>query len=113
MLHPNGFSADSFLPMNCEPDGKLALSWAEHGLENAPWELRLELISKSHQRWGYLSLFRVTDGRPIAVDVNVLTGKFSAALSKAVERACARLEAEVKSGADGREAQFHKVASGS
>lgn len=113
MLHPNGFSAESFQPMNCESDGKLVLSWAARSLENAPWELRLELISTTHQRWGYLSLFRVTDGRPIAVDVNVLTGEFSAALSKAVERACARLEAELNRENVKREAQFHKVASGS
>ncbi len=42
MMHPNGFSEASFLPMNYEPDGKLVFSWAERGLEDAPWELRLE-----------------------------------------------------------------------
>ncbi|MGB2677020.1 MAG: MraY family glycosyltransferase [Candidatus Acidiferrum sp.] len=113
MLHPNGFSANSFLPMNCEPDGKLVFSWAERGLDDPPWELRLELMSTSNQRWGYISLFRVSDGRPIALDVNVLTGEFRAALSKAVARVCSRLEAELQSESDSRKSQFHKIAAGS
>ena len=46
----------------------------------------------SSERWGYLSLIRVGDGRPIALDLNVLTGEFRRALSKAVERACDKME---------------------
>ena len=92
MLHPNGFSVSSFHPMVYEPDGKLVLSWSEHALDDPPWELRLELAMASTGRWGYLSLIRVRDGRPISLDVNVLTGEFRAALSRAVERACQRLE---------------------
>jgi UDP-GlcNAc:undecaprenyl-phosphate GlcNAc-1-phosphate transferase len=92
MLHPNGFSAASFVPMNYEPDGKLVLCWSEHALDDAPWELRLELISGCAPRWGYVSLVRVSDGRPIALDVNVLTGDFRQALSKAVIRASNALQ---------------------
>lgn len=92
MLHPNGFAASSFHPMVYEPDGKLVLSWSERGLDDAPWELRLELAMSSSERWGYLSLIRVGDGRPIALDLNVLTGEFRTALSKAVERACDKME---------------------
>lgn len=113
MLHPNGFSANSFLPMNCEPDGKLVLSWSESELDDPPWELRLELMSASNERWGYLSLVRVSEGRPIALDVNALAGEFRAALSKAVARACRRMEGELQCENDGRNAQFHKTAAGS
>lgn len=88
MLHPNGFTAESFLPLNYEPDGKLVLSWCERGLDDAPWELRLELVAPSHERWGYLSLIRLSNSKPISLDVNVLAGHFRAALSKAVKRTC-------------------------
>jgi UDP-GlcNAc:undecaprenyl-phosphate GlcNAc-1-phosphate transferase len=113
MLHPNGFSSNAFLPMNCEPDGKLVLSWAESGLNDPPWELRLELMSASNERWGYLSLVRVSANRPIGVDVNVLTGEFCGALSKAVERACIRIEAQLQSENGKGKSQFHEVAAGS
>jgi len=113
MLHPNGFSANSFLPMNCEPDGKLVLFWSESGLDDPPWELRLELMSASNERWGYLSLVRVSEGRPIALDVNVLAGEFRTALSKAVTRACRRMEGELQRESDGRNVQLHRTAAGS
>lgn len=93
MLHPNGFAPHSFVPMNYEPDGKLVLAWSGHGLDDPPWELRLELVSNSSERWGYVSLLRVSDGKPIALDVNVLVGDFRAALSNAVIRACKRMHA--------------------
>jgi hypothetical protein len=91
MLHPNGFTAESFVPLNYEPDGKLVLSWCDRGLDDAPWELRLELVAPSHERWGYLSLIRLSSGKPMSLDVNVLAGHFRAALSKAVKRACDRM----------------------
>jgi UDP-GlcNAc:undecaprenyl-phosphate/decaprenyl-phosphate GlcNAc-1-phosphate transferase len=100
MLHPNGFSASSFHPLLYEPDGKLVLAWSERGSENPLWELRLELAFASKERWGYLSLIRASDGIPIALDMNVLTGEFRAALSSALERACYRAESLAK-GHDG------------
>jgi UDP-GlcNAc:undecaprenyl-phosphate GlcNAc-1-phosphate transferase len=92
MLQPNGFPASSFLPMNYEPDGKLVLSFSKRGLDDPPWELRLGLTSASKELWGYVTLVRLSDGRPIALDVNVLTGEFRAALSKALGKACDRME---------------------
>lgn len=112
MLHPNGFAPQSFLPMNSEPDGKLLLSWSEHGLDDPPWELRLELMSTSSERWGYLSLIRVADGKPIALDVNVLTGDFRIALSKAVKKACDHMDA-VTSAGHRDESYGRKLAAGS
>jgi len=96
MLHPNGFPASSFHPMSYEPDGKLLLSWSEAEINNPPWELRLELVTSSNQRWGYLSLVRLSGEKAIALDVDVLTMDFRAALSMAVERACTALETSSK-----------------
>jgi len=113
MFHPNGSLPTSFLPMKYEPDGKLLLSWSEGGLDDRPWELRLELVTNSKERWGYASLIPVCDEKAIALDMNVLTGEFRVALSNAVERACIRMEAELNSESANREVQFHKVATGS
>jgi len=113
VLQPNGFPPTSFLPLKYEPDGKLLLSWSESGLDDRPWELRLELVTNSKERWGYVSLIPVCDEKAIALDMNVLTGEFRVALSNAVERACSRMEAELKSENDNREVQFHKIAAGS
>jgi len=92
MLHPNGFAPSSFQPLSYEPDGKLVCSWAAHGIDKSPWELRLELVTISGQRWGYFSLWRLSDIHPIALDLNILTVEFRTALSGAVERACTMLE---------------------
>jgi UDP-GlcNAc:undecaprenyl-phosphate/decaprenyl-phosphate GlcNAc-1-phosphate transferase len=113
MMHPNGFSEASLLPMNYEPDGKLVFSWAERGLEDAPWELRLELMSASNERWGYLSLIRISDGKPIALDVNVLTGDFRAALSKAVKKACDRMDTVGHVESERYNLQSRQIAAGS
>jgi len=97
MLHPNGYPAESFRPLAHEPDGKLLLSWSDFPLDDPPWELRLELAS-SNERWGYLSLIRATNTRPIGLDVNVLAGQFRVALSNAVKRACDCMEPVVDPG---------------
>jgi UDP-GlcNAc:undecaprenyl-phosphate/decaprenyl-phosphate GlcNAc-1-phosphate transferase len=112
MLHPNGFSAACFGPMSYEPDGKLVLCWSEQALDDAPWELRLELVSTSSQRWGYVSLIRVSDGKPMALDVNVLTGEFRQALSKAVVRACNVMEDASEIATGTRTQQPRHVAAG-
>jgi UDP-GlcNAc:undecaprenyl-phosphate GlcNAc-1-phosphate transferase len=92
MVHPNGFTPSSFQPMSYEPDGKLLLSWSESEIANPPWELRLELVTSTNQCWGYFCLVRLSDDKAIAVDLNVLATDFRAALSNAVERACAAME---------------------
>jgi len=113
MLHPNGFAPASFQPMRYEPDGKLLLSWSKHDLDDSPWELRLELVTASKERWGYVSLVPVCGEKTIALDMNVLTGEFRVALSNSVERACNRMAAELTGEGDNRRSQFHKVAAGS
>jgi UDP-GlcNAc:undecaprenyl-phosphate/decaprenyl-phosphate GlcNAc-1-phosphate transferase len=92
MLHPNGFPANSFHPMKYEPDGKLSLTWSKGDLESPPWELRMVLMTSSQEPWGYVSLLREGDGKSMDLDLNALSGDFCGALSRAVERACDRME---------------------
>jgi PHP family Zn ribbon phosphoesterase len=82
-------------------------------LDDPPWELRLELVTHSKERWGYVSLIPVHEEKKIALDMNVLTGEFRVALSKAIERACNRTEAGLESESDDRISQFRKIAAGS
>lgn len=96
MLHPNGFSAGAFLPLNYEPDGKLTLSWVNCGLERPHWELRLELNSTHNESWGFVSLVRLSAEKPVALDLNVLSADFRGSLSKAVHRTCTRMEGELQ-----------------
>jgi UDP-GlcNAc:undecaprenyl-phosphate GlcNAc-1-phosphate transferase len=92
MLNPNGFSASSFHPLRSGSDGNLLLSWLESEMGEPPWELRLELVTSSNLRWGYLSLVRMSNQDTLALDVNILTQDFRTALSNAVDRVCRRLE---------------------
>jgi UDP-GlcNAc:undecaprenyl-phosphate GlcNAc-1-phosphate transferase len=113
MLNPNGFSPSSFQPLCKAPDGSLLFSWSPRGVGEPPWELRLELATNSHERWGYLTLIRMSDGEPLPLDVNVLTDGFRIALSSAVDRASTRLEALGQNEGDVQKAETHKFAAGS
>jgi UDP-GlcNAc:undecaprenyl-phosphate/decaprenyl-phosphate GlcNAc-1-phosphate transferase len=92
MLYPNGFAGNSFGPMSYEPDGKWLLSWCGQCLDDPPWELRLEMFSDRNERWGYLSLIRMSHAKTIALDMNVLSGQFREVLSKAVVRAFRKID---------------------
>jgi UDP-GlcNAc:undecaprenyl-phosphate/decaprenyl-phosphate GlcNAc-1-phosphate transferase len=113
MMHPNGYAASSFYPLNYEPDGKLILTWLDRGMEDPPWELRLELVSNAAERWGYLSLVRALDSKPIALDLNVLSGEFRRSLSRAVKRACDRMDAVAGAEEESHAHDAHKSAAGS
>jgi UDP-GlcNAc:undecaprenyl-phosphate GlcNAc-1-phosphate transferase len=113
MLNPNGFSPSSFQPLCKAPDGSLLFSWSPRGVGEPPWELRLELATNSHERWGYVTLIRMSDGEPLPLDVNVLTDGFRIALSRAVDRASTRLEALGQNEGNVQKAETHKFAAGS
>jgi UDP-GlcNAc:undecaprenyl-phosphate/decaprenyl-phosphate GlcNAc-1-phosphate transferase len=113
MLHPNGFSASSFLPMDYESEGKLVYAWSGIGLKQPPWELRLALNSIPAEQWGFVSLVRVTTGKPIELDVNILAGQFCVSLSKAMCRTCTKMEAILESNKRAAESAAKKYATAS
>jgi UDP-GlcNAc:undecaprenyl-phosphate/decaprenyl-phosphate GlcNAc-1-phosphate transferase len=109
ILNPNGFAASSFQPLSCVADGNLHFHWSDCEVGEPSWELRLELVTSSREKWGYLSLMRMSDTEPLHLDVNVLTEEFRTSVSDAIDRACAQLEAQ-----DGvHEVKTHKLAAGS
>ena len=113
MLNPNGFSASSFHPLHYESEGNLLFSWSECGTGEPPWELRLELVTSSHTKWGYLTLMRMSDAGALLLDVNLLTEEFRTSLSNAMDRACTRLEASARGEDNHRENRTQKAAAGS
>jgi hypothetical protein len=113
MLHPNGFAGNGFGPMSYEPDGKWLLSWSGHSLDDPPWELRLEMLSGAKERWGYLSLIRISHAKAVPLDMNVLSGHFREALAKAVVRACQKLDRHSETDRTSDNARSHKLAAGS
>ena len=113
MLNPNGFAASAFQPLRCVADGDLQLNWSDSELNESPWQLRLELITSSQERWGYLSLMRMSRREPLPLDVNVLTEEFHTSLSDAVQRACARIEASKEGQGTIGDKKTHKVAAAS
>jgi hypothetical protein len=96
--------------MSYLPDGAWLYSWCEREITEAPWELKLELMNGGTSRWGYLSLIRMSNQNPLALDLNMLTAEFRCALSGAIERATARLEEPEKFGEDGANKKARSVA---
>ena len=96
MLNPNGFSASSFSPLQIGPEGHYLYLWSSAPISESPWELRLELVTSSHFKWGFATLFRARDGEPLSLDVNILTEDFRTSLANALDRACTKLEASQK-----------------
>jgi UDP-GlcNAc:undecaprenyl-phosphate/decaprenyl-phosphate GlcNAc-1-phosphate transferase len=110
MLNPNGFSPSSFHPLCYAPDGSLLFSWSQRSAGEPPWELRLELATNSHIRWGYVTLIRMSDSEALALDLNILTNEFRTSLSNAVDRACTSLDASYQGH---HEPRFRNLAAGS
>jgi UDP-GlcNAc:undecaprenyl-phosphate/decaprenyl-phosphate GlcNAc-1-phosphate transferase len=108
----NGFSSSMLQPMRHLPDGTWLFSWFTHEIAEAPWELKLELINGSTNRWGYLSLIRMSNENPLPLDLNMLTTEFRCSLSGAIERATARLEELEKSREDGENPRTRVIAAG-
>lgn len=78
-----------------------------------PWELRLELVTRAREKWGYLNLMRMSGEQPLPLDVNVLTEEFRNSLSDAVDRDCTRLEAAAQTQDSSRGVLIRKLAAGS
>jgi len=113
MLHPNGFVAASFYPLCYAADGSLLFAWSQRDVGEPPWELRLELAIKPREKWGYLTLIRMSDGDALPLDVNVLTNDFRVSLSVAVDRACLQLKGASHGAGNAHDERAHKLAAGS
>lgn len=112
ILNPNGFSPSSFRPFSNGPDGNLQFSWSQRTVSEPPWELRLELITSSCERWGYVTFIRMSNSDRLPLDINILSGDFQESLSNALNRAYNRLEAPKQTG-QVDEPQVHRHAAGS
>ena len=108
----NGFSSSMLQPMHYLPDGAWLYSWFAHEIAEPPWELKLELINGSTNRWGYLSLIRMSNESPLPLDLNMLTTEFRCSLSGAIERATARLEKIENLGEDERNQRTRAIGAG-
>jgi len=80
----------SLLPPNplCSlADGSWSYSWFGDETTQPAWELKVELVGGSDDRWGYFSLVRMSSSDSLAMDLNMLNGQFCSSLCGAVERA--------------------------
>lgn len=112
ILNPNGVYASSFHPFGGSPDSNLQLLWSQCITTEPSWELRLELVTSSRKRWGYVTFIRMCSSKALPLDINVLSDGFQASLSNALERAFSRLEASKQSFLV-HAPQVHRAASGS
>ncbi|MGC1604289.1 MAG: MraY family glycosyltransferase [Candidatus Acidiferrum sp.] len=108
----NGYSSTIIRPMLYLPDGTWLFSWAAEEIAAPPWELKLELVNGSTNRWGYLSLIRMSNENPLNLDLNMLTAEFRCALSGAIERATGHLDELERIGDDAENGKSRSIAAG-
>jgi len=108
----NGFSSALLEPLRYLPDGSWFYSWFGDELAEPPWELKLELIANSADRWGYFSLIRMSDSDSLALDLHLLAGEFRSSLCGAIERASTNLEKMEQTTVVGGSAKTHVIAAG-
>jgi UDP-GlcNAc:undecaprenyl-phosphate GlcNAc-1-phosphate transferase len=82
----------SVAPLLRSPDGRLQYAWRRFGLGiiEPDWELTLEMVMPSGERWGQFCLLRAGCEEPLHFDINLLAGRFREQLVDAAERAVAR-----------------------
>jgi len=102
-----------FTPMQRNQGGGLQYGWDGEAVSDAAWGLRLELITSSGHRLGFLFLFRTHIENPLLLDVNLLSYEFRMALSSAVQRAINGIPASTRSGVRKEFAVTAKAASAS
>ena len=92
-LGKDGLPAAAIYPLQHGSQGSLFFGWSGGELDKASWELRLELVTSSKNRWGYFSIIRLSNQEPLLLDVNILTEHLRKPLSDAVDRVTSLLEA--------------------
>jgi len=89
------FTPDSALPQDLAPmtresNGNLCFSWRKsHSETAAGWKLDIDLTSAGDLALGSFSVYRNYDRRPLAMDINLLSMGFPAALAEAIQRSLA------------------------
>ncbi|HJS98192.1 MAG TPA: MraY family glycosyltransferase [Terriglobales bacterium] len=87
-IHP---SADWFGGISHRGSDSCAYhTWQKDPRGNAlagKWNLTLELRTSSNRAQGFFSMYRISDDRPLMIDLNLLGFNFSTALANALERA--------------------------
>ena len=109
---PNGFSSSLLEPLCYAPDGSWLYSWFGREVAEPPWELKVELNTNSADRWGYVSLIRMSDCASLALDLNLLTGEFRSSLCGAIERASNQVEELEQAGVANGNGKTHVIAAG-
>lgn len=111
-LGKNGFSTSVLQPLRYSPDGAWLFSWFEHDISEPPWELKLELMTNSMDRWGYFSLIRMSNHDPLRLDLSMLTDDFRSSLAGAIGRASSHLEELEQAGGDRLNIKAESMAAG-
>jgi UDP-GlcNAc:undecaprenyl-phosphate/decaprenyl-phosphate GlcNAc-1-phosphate transferase len=84
------------VPLRQDPNGELHCFWTMLGSREATWELRLELVSNAGDRCGFFSVYKRLTGKPLLMDINLLSDGFHTALADAVHRAIIETDGGVK-----------------
>ncbi len=108
----NGYSPSSIFPLRHGTTGSLVFSWSKSKTTKAPWELKIELVSRTKERWGYLSMIRNSTKEALALDVNVLNDPFQTSLAEALDRICARLDVLKENNFKTERAVKHSITAG-
>lgn len=87
---PEAASSQDSTPMTRESTGNLRFGWRKSDSDTAVgWKLNIELRSTGRLPLGSFSVYRSYDRRPLAMDINLLTMGFPAALAEATQRSLA------------------------
>jgi UDP-GlcNAc:undecaprenyl-phosphate GlcNAc-1-phosphate transferase len=88
-LRPAGFRGPQILPALVRegPNGELTCFWNMFGAREADWELKLELVDRTGNKCGSFSVYKRLTGKPLMMDINLLSDGFQSALAGAVQRA--------------------------
>jgi UDP-GlcNAc:undecaprenyl-phosphate GlcNAc-1-phosphate transferase len=81
-------------PFKAISNGRLRYDW--NGFAPKPeWEIRIELMTGSGEKWGQFFVYRRCSEEPILFDIHLLNGEFRRALVEAIDRSLALTQSVV------------------
>jgi UDP-GlcNAc:undecaprenyl-phosphate GlcNAc-1-phosphate transferase len=78
------------------PDGSLGRCWTVGSSLEPSWELKLKLVTGAGENCGVFCIFKRLAGKPLLMDINLLTDGFQSALANALHRAIMEADASIK-----------------